>query len=108
MKLYHLNWDATRSYSRDLLIAIISPIAEPGSDVLEQGQKTYDALKEAFDLGFYKHVADIDTEDQNYAYRHSQHIDNSWTDNPAEGINIIESEQVRSTSIGDILTSSPP
>lgn len=104
MKLYHLDWEATGNHSRDLLVAIISPTGSyaPGQ-VLEQGNETFEAMKEAFSLGFYSCVAEIDSDEKNYAYRHTQHIDESWSDNPAEGIRVVTSERVRSTSVGDIL-----
>jgi hypothetical protein len=104
MKLYHLDWEATGTHSKDLLVAIISPVGgyEPGQ-VMEQGNETFDAMKEAFSLGFYSCVAEIDTDDMNYAYRHTQHIDDSWAEHPAEGVRVVANELVRSTSVGDFL-----
>ncbi|MCV9964448.1 hypothetical protein OIU34_21395 [Pararhizobium sp. BT-229] len=106
MKLYHLDWEAAGNHSRDLLATIISPtVINAQGRVLEQGNETFDAMKQAFELGFYRHVADIDGDDPNYAYRQSQHIDHSWTEEPADGVHVIETERVRSTSVGDILES---
>lgn len=104
MKLYQLNREATRNHSRDLLLAIVDPIGNYDSgQVLEQGNETFDAMKEAFSLGFYSCVAEIDSDDKNYAYSHTQNIDDSWAENPAEGVRVIADEPLRSTHTGDIL-----
>ncbi|MCZ7862814.1 hypothetical protein O9X98_15670 [Agrobacterium salinitolerans] len=104
MKLYHLDREATRDHSRDLLLAIVDPNDNftPGQ-VLEQGNETFDAMKEAFSLGFYTCVAEIDSNDMNFAYANTQNIDDSWAEHPADGVQVLGGEPARSTHVGDIL-----
>ena len=85
MKLYHLDREATRNHSRNLLLAIVDPI--DGGRCLNSATK----------------LAEIDSDDKNYAYRHTQNIDDTCAEHAADGVQVIANGPVRSTHSGDIL-----
>ena len=82
--VYHAN----RSITRDSLCFGLGQIF------------TADDVRKNIKLGNYDKVAEVDTFDLDVAYRLTNHIHESWTEN--EGVTAI-AEKVRSTSIGDIL-----
>lgn len=49
----------------------------------------------------YKLVARVDTDDLDVAYKNTNHIDISWTEN--EGVAVLTKDRVRSTSVGDFV-----
>ncbi len=69
-----------------------------GFDEQEQAREA----KRLFDEGFYEQVAEISTDDLEVAWRLTNHIDTSWSMNPADIVKVVGSDNVRSSMVGDI------
>lgn len=104
MQLFHVDRNPFRDHSRDLYLSVVDPLVmpKPGA-ILEDGNEWFDAMKQAFALGFYKHVADIEGDDMDYVWHHTQHADRPWHKELAKGITLATDDDVESTSIGDII-----
>jgi hypothetical protein len=104
MKLFHIDAESLSHHSRDLYLAVTWPMKRPTpGEVLEQGNEWFDALKQGFELGFFKHVADFECDDLQFVWNNSQHIDTAWNEDPAEGVTLVTHDPVRSSMVGDII-----
>ncbi len=97
MELYHLDWKKVEREGADTLLAIISP-APDGTKQAEQA-----AL--AYARGNYSKVATLKGYGLNDVYPMTQNLDESWTDNLPDGVELASAGPHRSTSCGDILVS---
>ena len=59
-----------------------------------------DVVMKAMTLNMYRKVAHVQTDNLDEAFRLTNHIEESWTENEEVGV---YAEKVRSTSVGDIL-----
>jgi len=85
----HLNgpnggWDSSPRFSRYLNVTAMGEL---------------DAIREAWQLGEYSHVADVQTDDLDDAYAATQNVERSWVLN--RGVEA-RTRCARSTSVGDI------
>lgn len=102
MKLYHLDWERSNAADSNNHFTMTSGISENDELCLR-----------AFEDGFYKHVADVDSDDLEYLYKATQNgvLSDSWSQEPPEWIKPVaksvshhgEEYGLRSTSIGDIV-----
>ncbi len=90
MKILHLDWD---------LFLDDDNSRQQHFDITFKADPV--AIKAAYDLHQYGHVADVDTDDLNDAFRLTNHIDGNWCEN--EEVQYVIGPNVRSTSVGDIL-----
>ena len=61
------------------------------------------AIREAIELGEYEEVAEVDTHDKETAFRLTNHIEHNWTFNEGVRIDLEKTDQLRSTSVGDLM-----
>lgn len=97
MELYHLDWKKTEREGADTLLAIISP-APDGAGQAEQA-----AL--AYARGDYAKVATLTGYGMKDVFPMTQNLDEGWTDNLPDGVELASAGPHRSTSCGDILVS---
>lgn len=105
MKLYQLDHAGivAASATPNTLLQLIMPSFGDNDTAVSPGDPLYDTVKEAFTGGQYIHVADIDHEDPSFAFRYTQHLDESWTAFPHPSVIPVQGMAARSTSVGDIL-----
>lgn len=103
MRLYQLDHAALHARSEEALIALLVPGFCGAPPVAMPGDPAFDCARDAFAGGCYVHVADIDSADPEFAFRHTQHIDEDWTENPPGEITVVQGAKARSTSVGDIV-----
>jgi hypothetical protein len=97
MELFHLDWRRAERQGADVLLALISPAA----DGLEQAKQA--AL--AYSRGDYFKVATLNGHSMNEVFPMTQNLDDEWTDNLPDGVELACAGPQRSTSCGDILVS---
>lgn len=95
MELWHL--DYRKSVERG--------VDEHFSLTMSQGgDKAALAASEAFRAGLYDKIALVDEAiSPGRLFHLTQHLEEAWTENPAEGITVVGFGPIRSTSNGDVL-----
>ncbi|MBY3155346.1 hypothetical protein HFO56_23770 [Rhizobium laguerreae] len=102
MRLYHFDKKAASKHSRDLRWKITVPTENSGYK-LEEGNVLFDAMREAFDLGFYTHVADIEGDSLHRAFGVTQNGAHPWNRECAAEIHpVLFDPPARNTCAGDI------
>jgi hypothetical protein len=100
MKLYHLDWELAGS--RDILFDLISPGHREPED-FSKGGRIFDLAKSALDNDCYRLVAVIGTDDLDYAWSNTQHLDTNWNEALAPGIEPVGRGPFRSSAVGDLI-----
>lgn len=97
MELYHLDWKKVEREGADILLAIISPAPD--------GAKQAEQASLAYARGDYAKVATLKGYAMKDIFPMTQNLDEGWTDNLPDGVELATAGPHRSTSCGDILVS---
>lgn len=104
LRIYQLDHQSMISSSQEgaILKLILPSIGVMSSEAVSTDEDVVAAVA-AFGHGCYVHVADIDGDDPDFAFRHTQHLDHSWSENPHQGVVPVQGATARSTSVGDLI-----
>lgn len=106
MQLYHLDWEESRKFDEKRHFDMVFGLRD---DAMAE------KFKAAFEAGLYRHVADVEGDDLDYAYHATNNgtATLSWSRQPLKGVHPVEPSFViaedgrqlglRSTSIADIV-----
>jgi hypothetical protein len=89
VRVFHLDWTKARALEDDRKLFF---------EITMMGNTAY--VNDALEAGLYTEVAEVDTDSFDTAYRLTNHIESSWTEN--EGVTA-KGEKNRSTSVGDLM-----
>lgn len=89
VKVFHLDWSKAKALGDDRALYC---------ELTMMGNTAY--VDDALIAGLYTEVAEVDTDSFDTAYRLTNHIESSWTEN--EGVTA-KGEKSRSTSVGDLM-----
>jgi hypothetical protein len=102
IRVHHLNIIATKADRDELDRVGWTGKFAVHATITAGGEKAPDLAAVAFSEGAYKHVADVDLDDLEDAFRLTNHIHSVWNENTDAHVEPQPGPQ-RSTSVGDII-----